>query len=636
MKHKLSKQLSLMIVLPIFICLVLLALVLTAFHAANEVLIRIQEENLTEIINTMQSNLETLWIKPRNHAVKALAESEVLKKRLKGEITFKELLEEWSPALKILEGTFFIYYGLVNGDIEHYPSLPLPADYDPRERPWYRAGIEANSGPVWVPPYGEIITGESVVSTVYPIRSEDGALLGVFSLDLTLADMNEIFRNLKLPRGSAVSLKDKNGRIFFSREGVPVKTADPGESLNFDSKEFHRSLSNGWLISVIVPRAALADQFRKLRNGIIISAVILTILSAFILVKSVITLIYKTRSLADYFEDVTVESKPLQILFSARDEFYFLNKQFNQAIKKGQTLYEEKRSQENIFHRLLDRAPIGFFKTRRDGSIIFVNRYCAEMFGYTEKEALGLSSIEILYEDRDERIQFLRELWEKNEVRDKKLKFRKRNGDPLWVLINAVLSPSGDNQADFEIEGFLVDITRDLEEREILQHLAETDPLTGLANRRAFTTALERFARQAKILGDSLGLITFDVDKFKHLNDTYYHQTGDQVLKHISSLGENILRKRDLFARIGGDEFAIVLPGATEEETFRMAKRFMEKLEEKDPPSGLTIRPTLSFGVCSQKGKEIDVKLLMQNADMALYRAKATGRNRICRASEIL
>lgn len=158
-----------------------------------------------------------------------------------------------------------------------------------------------------------------------------------------------------------------------------------------------------------------------------------------------------------------------------------------------------------------------------------------------------------------------------------------------------------------------------------LNYLANIDTLTDVFNRRY----LQNFMQN--MLQSEATLILFDLDWFKSINDTYGHRIGDQVLKEIAKLTARCLRKSDILARFGGEEFVILMPQTTLQEGISIAKR-LHGLIEQTPVQvdGLHIYITASFGVASTLGDErADVEKLLQRADQAMYAAKEAGRNQI-------
>ena len=153
------------------------------------------------------------------------------------------------------------------------------------------------------------------------------------------------------------------------------------------------------------------------------------------------------------------------------------------------------------------------------------------------------------------------------------------------------------------------------------------DPLTGLQNRRAFDDALRRDLARARREQGAVGLILFDLDRFKELNDRVGHQAGDRVLRTFGAILHDRLREMDGIARLGGDEFAVIAPGATETDAYRISERVREAVEEVEW-SAAEREPTVSAGVAIFPRHGDTPTTLFHRADMALYAAKRRGRNR--------
>jgi diguanylate cyclase (GGDEF)-like protein len=159
--------------------------------------------------------------------------------------------------------------------------------------------------------------------------------------------------------------------------------------------------------------------------------------------------------------------------------------------------------------------------------------------------------------------------------------------------------------------------------------MAETDPLTGLLNRRIFEDGTRAAIEQAEMVNDALTVVVVDLDLFKSVNDNYGHATGDTVLKITAEkLGLSVRRGSDLVGRMGGEEFAICLPRAEAAHGRRIAESLRAALAGTRIPTncGKFIRVTASFGVATLLPGE-DFQALFERADQALYAAKKAGRN---------
>lgn len=169
-----------------------------------------------------------------------------------------------------------------------------------------------------------------------------------------------------------------------------------------------------------------------------------------------------------------------------------------------------------------------------------------------------------------------------------------------------------------------------------LEHMAITDELTGLANRRFFIWQAKKEMARASRSDQPLSLLMMDIDHFKDVNDTYGHDVGDQVLKKLSNLLQSTLREGDQSGRMGGEEFAVLLPQTTSESAWNVAERIRALVEDLFIPTEQgTCSVTVSVGVATRQETTQDFDHLMRSADKALYQAKAKGRNRVCQEGVI-
>lgn len=161
-----------------------------------------------------------------------------------------------------------------------------------------------------------------------------------------------------------------------------------------------------------------------------------------------------------------------------------------------------------------------------------------------------------------------------------------------------------------------------------LKELAHTDELTGLTNRRSFFQSAETILQEACANGQPLSLLVIDADYFKQLNDTYGHATGDAALQFITKKLNASVRKTDFVCRLGGEEFAVLLPGLTEDEAELLGKRMLEKISSQPMFwDDKIIEMSVSCGVADTT-VGYDMTALFKAADDALYAAKTSGRNR--------
>ncbi len=163
-----------------------------------------------------------------------------------------------------------------------------------------------------------------------------------------------------------------------------------------------------------------------------------------------------------------------------------------------------------------------------------------------------------------------------------------------------------------------------------LRQLAEFDSLTGIANRRHFTKQSEESLNYNASINQAVSFILFDLDKFKSINDTFGHPVGDWVLQQVPKPVLKVIRKIDVFGRMGGEEFAILLPGCELDKAREIAEDIRKGLMAIEPKeTGHDFRVTASFGITISRVSGYDLDVLLKHSDEALYEAKHAGRNRI-------
>lgn len=191
--------------------------------------------------------------------------------------------------------------------------------------------------------------------------------------------------------------------------------------------------------------------------------------------------------------------------------------------------------------------------------------------------------------------------------------------------------PLFQNNQKLGMAAILANVTAHVRLVRELRHTAETDPLTGIANRRSFHAAIERECSRSARYREDLSVLIVDLDHFKEINDKMGHDAGDRALSDVASRILHCLRESDLLSRYGGDEFAILLPRTNAEGAADVAERIRASVADCALEAGdQTLDVSISIGVTTHTGTtETDGRQLLKQADHALFDAKASGRNRV-------
>ena len=280
-------------------------------------------------------------------------------------------------------------------------------------------------------------------------------------------------------------------------------------------------------------------------------------------------------------------------------------------------------------HAILDNEMIGSMMIK-DRKIIWSNRAMSAILGYSESELLG-SSTELIYAEESMFETVGRDAYplKINTPYRAQYEMRKADGNKIWIDISGAAIPY-----DVTMSLWLVnDISKLKALEEKLKHELDHDFLTGLHTRASFTSRALVELHRAVRSNIPLSVLMLDIDYFKLVNDSHGHQTGDKVLKIFAKTIKSSLRDFDIFARIGGEEFVIVLAETNQDEALEIAERIRLLIENtKISPFdiGPPLQITVSIGLSSLSSKEDTIDVLISRADQALYKAKNTGRNRVC------
>ncbi|MDW8103776.1 MAG: diguanylate cyclase [Armatimonadota bacterium] len=299
-----------------------------------------------------------------------------------------------------------------------------------------------------------------------------------------------------------------------------------------------------------------------------------------------------------------------------------------QALEMSQEMIQQANLR---FRELFDNVPVACYTFDVEGNIYEWNRAAAMLYGWKEHEVLMDSIFNTIIPPREqEQIRQLIERVMQGEGCVIESIDRCRNGATRHVLRS--LFPLHDASGQIvAIIGASVDITQRVQyEQELralnerLESLAFTDALTGLFNHRALQDKLaEHFAR-AKQNGETFAFILLDIDRFKHFNDTFGHQAGDEVLRTVAQVLQRYSPPHSIVARYGGEELSVLLPGYSLDEAIGVAESLRQAIASTPTPYQ---QVTASFGVAEYMPYMHTPSEVVEVADAALYEAKRAGRN---------
>jgi diguanylate cyclase (GGDEF)-like protein/PAS domain S-box-containing protein len=283
---------------------------------------------------------------------------------------------------------------------------------------------------------------------------------------------------------------------------------------------------------------------------------------------------------------------------------------------------------DDLLAAAIAHGPCGFLVLDDDGRVLRANRAAYDLLHRVETRLLGSPVGELI--DRSDRgpIELQLELLMSGAIDRVRHEFRLADGESdTWVELTVrrtVLAAVAGRYLVASIEDVSDRARRDME----LRRLADTDPLTGLWNRRFFIAELELHLARSRRYGAAGAVMLLDIDELKHINDAHGHSAGDAAITATAAMLRSRLRSSDVIARIGGDEFAVLLPAATEPDAASLCTAILDAVRPA-PTAVPRELPTLSIGIALVTASDVDPAAILERADHAMYTAKRSGTNRV-------
>jgi diguanylate cyclase (GGDEF)-like protein/PAS domain S-box-containing protein len=332
---------------------------------------------------------------------------------------------------------------------------------------------------------------------------------------------------------------------------------------------------------------------------------------------------YRVQTCEGNIRIVLVSSRPIRylggdaILVSAMD------------MSDHSAMEERLRISEQNFRRMFDNMQDVYYRTDALGVVQMVGPGVRRVLGYEPEEIMGRTA-ESYYPRSSDRDAFKKVIQEKGEAADFPGQMVRKDGQVIDISISS--HAMHDENGQFcGIEGIYRDVTQRKNLERALQRLATTDSLTGISNRRDFMEKALQAFQLAQRYQQTLALLMLDLDHFKSINDRHGHTAGDEALVNFAHMVKSLLRESDLFGRLGGEEFCVVMQSARSQEAKLLAQRIRDHLENFvfQDVAGQDFRVTVSIGITFNRTEDKHIQKLIERADKALYQAKRDGRNRV-------
>ena len=284
--------------------------------------------------------------------------------------------------------------------------------------------------------------------------------------------------------------------------------------------------------------------------------------------------------------------------------------------------------QQRLAARVFESSNEAILITSADNRILAVNHAFTQITGYSEQDVLGHAPS--MLASGQHHADFYQQMWDSLRAGGQwsgEIWNRRKNGEiyPEWLNISVLTDELGNITHH-------VALFSDISERKAhearIQHLAEFDALTDLPNRILIHDRLQQAIRQAERQAGQLAVLFVDLDHFKNINDTLGHNKGDELLKQVASRLCGAVRELDTVGRTGGDEFVLILPAINQpDEAAQVAERILRAMQTPFDVAGASLVVGCSIGISLLPDDGQDIQTLLMNADLAMYHAKAQGRN---------
>jgi diguanylate cyclase (GGDEF)-like protein/PAS domain S-box-containing protein len=295
--------------------------------------------------------------------------------------------------------------------------------------------------------------------------------------------------------------------------------------------------------------------------------------------------------------------------------------------KQAEAIQESKEK----YRALIEQSNDWVWEVDINGSFTYVNPKVREIIGYEPEELLGKTTFDFMSTDEAKRFYDLLSPYFSKQRPFKRLEKKLMHKDGHEVILEVSGTPMFDSQGFFKgYLGVVEDVTQRRNQEKKIHHFAMHDYMTDLPNRRSLEEELTRITNQNSVKQKG-ALLMIDLDNFKLINDTLGHFAGDQLLKDLSNALAKIMRPRDMLARMGGDEFVVVLQNVSQKEAKKIVDRLFKSINEfQFNIKGYNLNLNCSIGITLIDG-ESSIEEILQKAYSALSQAKSEGKNRIIR-----
>jgi diguanylate cyclase (GGDEF)-like protein/PAS domain S-box-containing protein len=604
----------------------------------NTLVVRIAD-NLDQKLLTLQTALK-------------LSASEITPADLQSSDTAQRYLDTTTGLFAVVDRSIFLF--TAEGiELAERPFRPNRRGTDASHREYMRDTISTRQPVISEPFVTNVGDSNMVLVATAPVLNKEGQMVAILtgSLGLTRPGMLGKIAKTVIGKTGYLYIVTADGRLIMhpDRNRLSQRAFAPGanplferalegfegteEALESDGREaivtYKRVPSSNWIVAAVYPKDEAFLAIRELTwhfLQVLLLASVVVVLSIWILTRY---LMRPLVGLTEHLKNYSAHTERIAPLTgrAGGGEIRALRRAFNRLTarlhEREDALIETMQKYQLITENSTDLIT----KHAADGTIIYASPVSSSILGIAPADLLGRSLCEFVHPDdfSTVRTAVLGAAQSKSLAT---IMYRARHADQHYLWLETTLQRMKDAAGE-ETQGILC-ISRDVSERkrmeERLHELARTDHLTALPNRFLLD---ERFAgglAQARREGSLLAMLMIDIDRFKNINDTLGHGMGDVLLKLVGTRLKTCIRECDTLARWGGDEFVLLLPGVQDSgSAVTVAERCLTALKQPFVVEDQDLHITASIGISISEDSDTASETLLQNADVAMYRAKARG-----------
>jgi diguanylate cyclase (GGDEF)-like protein/PAS domain S-box-containing protein len=548
---------------------------------------------------------------------------------------------EWDQYRRLHNSLPAIYFSNTAGDTTFSANARPNDPYDPRHRPWYIKAVDNPGRTVWSGVYLDILSRRPIITASRAVM-DDGRLRGVLGVDISLYMLADIVKKIYFEQGGYAIIIDQSGLIIAHPNTDLLGQTIINEDWFWEIKKIPKGVilmpladgntfvshitipQTGWKLVGFIPQENVHQELAPIKDrtvGVGAAAVFLALLIAVTVASGIAR---RIRGLGGAMTAVQKGDFTARWHDRSAAEFAEISENFNamvttleNLIRQEQASQQEIALQKEYFEQLFENSPESIAIIDHDDRIVKINQNFTRLFGYTADEVQGrfINDIVVPEELREEGIAISNQVLD-NKVVEVETVRRRKDGQlfDIFVLGYPIVVMGR------QLGGYIIyrDISERKEAERQLTYASTHDLLTDIYNRRYFEQEMRRLDAGEY---PAAGIIISDIDGLKLVNDTLGHAVGDDLLLHAAAIIRENLPAGAILCRIGGDEFAVLLPVTDEASLQDIVTRIMDAIA-RDNQASREYVISLSMGYAVRGGANASMADVYREADSSMYREK--------------